>query len=242
MTDVGRKLDALGAQLAYPPTPDLAARVVERVDERRRRRAFRLRVLVVGAAVTLASAGALLAASPSARSAVARWLEVAGVRIERRDELPEIPTRGAPYYGTRTTIARAQEEVSFSVLVPPELGRPDAVFFQLYPPGGSVSLLYGTPRRPTLVLTQYAGRSVEPVSLKVAGPDTRVELLTVGGGPAVWLEGAPHLVYTIVGDGEYPQELYLAGNVLIWERGRRAFRLEADVDRERAVEIAESLP
>jgi hypothetical protein len=30
--------------------------------------------------------------------------------------------------------------------------------------------------------------------------------------------------------------------VLIWERGPRAFRLEADVSRERAVEIAESLP
>ena len=128
------------------------------------------------------------------------------------------------------------------MLIPAELGRPDATFFRLYPPDGSVALVYGDPRRPRAVLTQYHGRSVEPVSLKVAGPETRVELVTVGGAEGVWLEGAPHLVYTLAANEEYPEPLDLAGNVLIWERGGRAFRLEADVDRERALEIAESLP
>ena len=81
------------------------------------------------------------------------------------------------------------------------------------------------------------------MSVKVAGPGTRVERLTrrTARRPC-WLEGAPHLVYTIVRNGEYPEPLDLAGNVLIWERGPRAFRLEADVSRERAVEIAESVP
>ena len=34
------------------------------------------------------------------------------------------------------------------------------------------------------VLTEYRGESVEPVSVKVAGPGTRVERLTVNGQPA----------------------------------------------------------
>ena len=141
-----------------------------------------------------------------------------------------------------TTIRSAEQSSGLRALVPTELGRPDATYFRLYPPGGSIALVYGDPQRPRAVLTEYRGESVEPVSVKVAGPGTRVERLTVNGQPAVWLEGAPHLVYTIVRNGEYPEPLDLAGNVLIWERGSRAFRLEADVSRERAVEIAESVP
>jgi hypothetical protein len=240
VTDLGRELDALGTRLVYPPTPGLERRVVARLEADGRTRRRR-RVVAVAVVAAVAAVGGLLAVSPAARSAVARWLEVAGVRIERRDALPEIPRRTTPFLGARTTIARAEDASGLTVLVPRELGRPDAVFFRLYPPGGSVALVYGTPQRPRLVLTQYRGASVEPVSLKVAGPQTRVELLEVAGARAVWLEGAPHLVYTFVEDEEYPESLDLAGNVLVWERGARAFRLEADVSRERAVEIAESV-
>ena len=245
MSELERRLDELGARLAYPPTPDLTPRVVAGLDAAtagRGPRRRRLRLLAIAAAVGVIAVAGVLAVSPAARSAVADWLELAGVRIERRDELPEIPRRGTPYYGVRTSIESAEQSSGLRALVPTELGSPDATYFRLYPPGGSIALVYGDPRRPRAVLTEYHGRSVEPVSVKVAGPGTRVQRLTVNGQPAVWLEGAPHLVYTIVRNGEFPEPLDLAGNVLIWERGPRAFRLEADVTRERAVEIAESVP
>ena len=242
MSDLERKLDALGARIAYPPTPDLAGAVAARLERRRPRRAWRRPALATLAAA-LAAAGALLAASPGARSAVLDWLEVAGVRIERVPALPEVRVRTEPYFGSRTTLAAAVRDAGFGVLRPRigDLERPDEVYFQPYPAEGAVALVYGSRRHPRLVITQWRGQTVEPVFHKVAGPETRVTRVTVDGHPGVWLDGAPHLVYTIANSFEYAEPLYLAGNVLVWEQGRRAFRIEADIDRDEAIRIAESM-
>jgi hypothetical protein len=242
VSELERKLAAVGRRIDYPPTPDLAGSVGARLHLRRRRRPW-LRPALAAAAAVLAAAAALLAVSPGARSAVLDLLEVAGVSIERVPELPEVPVRGGLYLGTPTTLAEAQRDVGFPVLRPRlgDLERPDEVYVHFYPPGGAVALLYGSLDRPRLVVTQWRGQTVEPVFHKVAGPGTRVSRVTVDGNPGVWLEGAPHLVYTIEGNLEYPEPLYLAGNVLIWERGNRAFRLEADIDRDEAIRIAQSM-
>jgi hypothetical protein len=80
------------------------------------------------------------------------------------------------------------------------------------------------------------------VLLKLALPDTSVERVRVAGAPGVWLGGDHHVLITIGrGGNEYFEPLYLVGNTLLWERGGRSYRLEADVDRETAVRIAESL-
>ena len=151
------------------------------------------------AAAVLAAAGALLAVSPGARSAVLDLLEVAGVSIERVPELPEVEVRTAPYFGARTTLADARFDAAHPVLLPRlgDLERPDRVYFNAYPPGGAVVLLYGSLQHPRLVITQWSGETVEPVFYKVAGPGTRVTRVTVDGERGVWLEGAPHLVYTM---------------------------------------------
>jgi hypothetical protein len=242
VSELERKLDAVGRRIDYPPTPDLARSVGERLQVGRRRRPWLRPALAVAAAV-VASVAALLAVSPGARSAVLDLLEVAGVSIERVPELPEVEVRTAPYYGERTTLANARFDASYPVLLPRlgDLERPDRVYTSAYPPGGAVVLLYGTLQQPRLVITQWSGETVEPVFHKVAGPETRVTRVTVDGDRGLWLEGAPHLVYTLSGDSEYPEPLYLAGNVLVWQRGDRAFRLEADVDRDEAIRIAESM-
>ena len=119
---------------------------------------------------------------------------------------------------------------------------PDEVYVRGYPTGGAVTLVYGSSRRPRLLLSQWRGGTYEPVLLKTVGPGTVHEVVTVDGGPGVWLSGAPHNVYSHSSDGnEFEETLYLAGNVLVWERGARSFRLEADIDKEEALELAESL-
>ena len=242
MSDLERRLDALGADVAYPPTPDLLSAVLARV-ERRPRVVWRRALVVAAATVAVVFAG-VVAVSADARSAIRDWLDIGGVTIERVEELPATPTRARPFFGERVTLDDAWRLAAFRVLVPDAEGlrEPDEVYYRDFPSGGSVTLLYGSLARPRLALTQWLGQSVAPVEKKVVPGETRVERTLVSGKPAVWLSGAPHEV-VIFGRGReaYPERLFLAGNVLVWEDDGRAFRLEADVDRERAVEIAESV-
>ena len=236
MTDLSRRLDDLGPWLEFPATPDLAASVIPRLRRRRRVR----RGLAVALAA-LALGGAILAASPGARSAVADWLGIGGVRVVEVDDLPVAPVRDEPFLGRRVTLAEARRRVDFPILLP-DGQRPDAVYVRSIPSGGAVTLVYGSPRRPRLLLSQWVGATYEPVLLKTLGPRTDYESVDVEGGRGLWISGSPHAVFSIGRDGDEIEEtLYLAGNVLVWERGRRSFRLEADVGRDDAVAVARSL-
>jgi hypothetical protein len=237
--DLARRLDELGAELEFPTTPDLVSAVLPRLVRRRRGRR-----LLVAALAALALVGAVLAVSPRARSAVLDGLGVGGVRIVEVDELPVVPVREEPFLGERVSLAEARRRIAFPVLLLPadSAGSPDEVYVRSYPSGGAVTLVYGSARRPRLLLSQWRGGTYEPVLRKTVGPDAEHETLTVGGGPGIWLSGAPHIVFSHRADGEeFEETLYLVGHVLVWERGARSFRLEADVDKEEALELAASL-
>jgi hypothetical protein len=241
---LARRLDELGGLLEYPPTPDLTGAVLVRIEglPPRRRRGLVL-VAAAALAVTVAAA-AVLAASPRARSAVLDWLGIGGVRIVRVDELPPVPLRGEPYYGERVSLAEAGRRVDFDVHLPrlDTFEQPDAVYVKDFPPGGMVTLLYGSLREPKLVLSQWLGYAVEPVVLKSLPRDARLDYVDVNGSRALWLHGPPHAVFFLDRRGEdFEESLVLAGNVLLWERGALAFRLQADVDRDDAARIARSL-
>ena len=243
MSDLEQRLDALAAELAYPVTPDLVPAVLARL-ERRRHFVWR-RPLVVALATLVVVFVGVVAVSAGARSAIRDLFDIGGVTIERVDELPTTPTRTQPFFGERVTLEEAQRVAEFRILRPRGAGldEPDEVYYRDFPSGGAVTLLHGSLSRPRLALTQWLGQSVAPVVKKVVPGETRVERTLVSGRPAVWLSGAPHEVVSFGRGGQeaYPERLYLAGNVLVWERNGRAFRLEADVGRERAVEIAESV-
>lgn len=231
------ELERLADRLEYPPTPDLAPRVLDRIRRRPRRRA-----LAVALAALVAVAAAVLAASPDARSRVLDWLRLGGVEIRRTEELPRVPLRDRPVFGERVTLEEARRRVDFPVLLPERLEEPDSVYHRSYPPGGAVTLVWGPVEQPRLALTQWAGRVVEPVVLKLIPPGTRADIVTVGEGTGVWLHGAPHVLFVHPpGGGEAAEELSLAGNVLVWEAGERSYRIEAAVDRDAALEIARSL-
>ena len=145
------------------------------------------------------------------------------------------------FLGDRVTLGQARERASFEVVVPEALGEPDEVYFQDSPPaGGMVSFVYGTSDDPHALFTQFAGRVDEVIFKKIAA-DTKVERVTVDGQPGYWLEGAHFFSYLDRHGDVQSEQVRLAGNVLLWERGTRTLRLEADITKEKALQIAASV-
>ena len=224
-------------RVEWPPEPDVAGRVRARLESapqpRRRLRpawAVALAILVLGGGV---------AAVPPARSAVLRWLGIEGVRIER---VPVAPTPAPSPVLDLGEPARLTD----AMLVPAALGRPDAV----YAVDERVTLLYragpGLPESEHsgagALLTQFPGRTNAVLIRKFAGPGTTVERVRVDGEPGFWLAGEAHGLLYEDPTGEIREApSRLVGPTLVWRRGDRTLRLEADVSKARALEIARSV-
>jgi hypothetical protein len=236
------QLADLAAHVALPPAPDVAARVRARVEAGPPRRAWRLRPALAVPLALLALAVGGVAAVPSARSAVLRWLGIEGVRIER---VPKAPTP-APTSSPPALDLGARTPLTGAMLVPRALGRPAAV----YADGDRVTFLY-RPRRGLpeseqsgagALLSQFPGRTNRLYVTKMAGPDTTVARVRVGGEPGFWLGGAAHSVLYVDPSGAVRESpARLAGPTLVWRRGDRTLRLEADVPKSRALAIARSI-
>jgi hypothetical protein len=271
LADIERALTDLAASLDLPPTPDLAAAVSARLErapaparpspgERARRWLGGLagwrRLAVAGLAVVLLAA-AVLIASPSTREAVARRLGLRGIGVELGGPPPSTATttpgrRLDLGLGKPVSLEEARRRVSFPVLVPGAggLGPPDAVFAaEVVPPGGRVDLVWrarpGLPASPYtdagLLLTEFKGQPT-PEFIKKAAVAGQVEFLEVGGEPAYFFSGEPHFFTYLDSAGNFREEqTRLAGNTLIWQRGDLTLRLEAQVSKEEALRIAESM-
>jgi hypothetical protein len=260
MPELERMLSSLGQELDWPPTPDLAGRVMARLDEEpapapaRRRRSALLppaglrRSLALAAVALLLLAGAAFAAMPGVRDAVLDFFGLQGATVERRETLPTPPPDRPLDLGDRTTLDDTQ--LGFEPLVPDDLGAPDGVYVRSGPPGGELSLTYvarsGLPRagntRLGLLVTEFRGDLSPEYVRKVGGQTTSIERLTIDGDRAIWVAGAPHFFFYRTPDGAIVEEqLRLADNVLLIERGPLLIRLEGAFDRERAIELARSL-
>ena len=244
MPDLERELRDLGVRLDFPPTPDLAQGVRDRLAEPRGWRALLgRRALVVALAVlTLAVVAAL--AVPPARTAILRWLGIEGARIVRVEELPPTAVPRELRLGEPVTLAEARARAGFAVLVPlaESFARPDAVYFSPSVPGGAVTLRYGSPTAIRALLTQFQSDPGFPYIRKSAAPGTRIEQVSVGGSRGYWLEGKPHLVVFRNQRGEVQTgTLRLAANTLLWQRGTTTLRLEGKLTKEQAIAIAESV-
>jgi len=79
----------------------------------------------------------------------------------------------------------------------------------------------------------------EALFAKATGPGTRIEPVSVNGGQGYWLEGAPHVFFYRDPSGSVVNDtLRLAGNTLVWVQDGVTIRLEAQVTKERALQIA----
>jgi hypothetical protein len=237
-----RALRELGAELAIPAEPPLAASVARRLREQPARRLARplwRRPAVVALAVLAAVVAATLAVEP-ARTALFELLRIGGVSVERVDRLPEV-RRDAPLgLGRRVSLDEARGAVGFPVLVPSD-DAPDGVFLSRGIPGGAVSLLYGDEDEPRLLVTQFRG-SLQPDFVKKSASGTSFSSVLVRGVEGYWLSGAPHAVVFRDENGDIREDRNrLAGNVLLWVEDDVTFRLEGRMALPDALEIADSL-
>ena len=106
---------------------------------------------------------------------------------------------------------------------------------------GTVWFLYGTPERIRLLVAQTPRLRVdEPAILKkLSGAGTAVEEVAVNGAGGVFLSGEPHFIFLFDEFGQVVDDsARLAANVLVWDEGGVAYRIEGELDRDEALEIA----
>jgi hypothetical protein len=243
VSELERSLVALGRELDVPETPDLVPAVLARIEPRRERvlaRVPRRRLVLVLAVLVLAALGATLAI-PDARSAFLRIFDIGGERIEIVDDLPEIPVVHdlESTLGERVTLEEARRRSGFELR---GLERaPDRVYVG---ERGTVWFLYGTPDEPRLLVAQTPALGVDEGGLakKLAEGGTRVDLVDVDGARGAFLSGEPHFLFLLDRRGNVVEEsARLAEDVLLWDEGGVAYRLEGDFDREGALRLAGAL-
>jgi hypothetical protein len=262
MAELERALLAL--EVEWPETPDLASAVLVRLEAEpaaappaRRRPVVPRLALAYGLAILVAALGVTMAVSPAARSAILEFLGLKGARIERREPTaPPPPATRAPLgadlgLGRPRTLAQARADAGFAVLVPalPSLGEPDRVYVDELPfAGAAVSLVYGDrpgiPRSPqtgaALLVSQFRASVNEDIIVKATGGGARVEPVRVDGERGYFISGAPH-GFAYLGEGGVGfQDQRLAGSTLLLERGELLLRVEGEVARAEAIEIARS--
>jgi hypothetical protein len=240
--DLERELRNLGSELAFPPGPDLVPAVRARLAAEPARRPLLQRRLVIALAALALAIAAAMAVTP-ARTAIFEFLRIQGATVERVDEPPAV-TRVDLGLAVPVTLEEARARLAFEPIVPdfPGLGGPDAVYVDRYAFGGQVVFLYGTEQEPQLLVSEFRGDTNPDLIGKQAGPGTSIEAVTVGGSPGFWVSGEPHEFMYRGPDGE-PEfdSIRLAGNALLWQQGSLTLRVEGDLTKERALELAETL-
>ena len=219
MSELELRLNALRDEITWPETP-----VFELTLERTQARRLPLRPLALGFAILLAVLAGVLALSPGARSAFLEIFHIRGATVERVETLPDVRAQRLDF-GERVSREEAERRSGFQVL---DLGdEPDAIFIR---PDGLVSVVYGDPSRPRLVLSQARGAIFEGFIKKTGGSGTIVRYVTVKGEPGLFVDGAEHYVMFRDRNGNITDEkTYLAGTVLLWNRGPLLLRLEGDM-------------
>jgi hypothetical protein len=246
VTELERELLALGDEIAWPPTPDLAAAVRERIaaEPRERARAWwpvpRLAPALAAVLAVLIALAVLLAASSGVRATLREWLGIGSVRITRVERLPDLAPARQLGLGRRATVAAANRHLGSPIATVRALGRPDAVYLGAGLPV-RVSLVYvaraGLPAGTAGVgalLDELQGDQLAFVEKMVAGrvPIVRVQ---VNGAHGYFIAGR-HAVML-------PNELRprLAGNTLVWVRDAVSYRLETGLGLRRALALARSV-
>src|SRR5688572_3165034 len=115
MPELELALVELGRSIEFPPTPDIASRVRERIAaEHSPRRSFlpARRTLVIALAVAAVAIGALMAV-PGTRAAILEFFGVRGVAIEHVETLPTVPKNVELNLGEPVSLDGARELAAF---------------------------------------------------------------------------------------------------------------------------------
>jgi hypothetical protein len=256
-TTLERALVDLGRHLSYPATPDLAPAVRNRLSEGGgvrpvpvRRSPTRRIVALVAALLLLVLAGAL-AISPSLRAAVLEFLGIPGVRIELDAKTPA-PTMSGPSeadFGQPVSLAEAEQEAGFDVVLPLGLGEPDDVYLAGLGDRAAVTVAYvPRPALPEaeetgvgLLLTEFRASTDPDLIKKLLGEGVTVESVVVRGELGYWIEGS-HPLLLLGPDGQPIEDsARLSGNSLVWSRDGLTLRIEGSFTKAQALRIARSV-
>ncbi len=228
-----------GVELEGPEPPALAAAVERRLAAAPPPRRARRRALVLALAALAVALAATLAV-PGARSAFLELFHLNGATVRVVDELSPVGvSTSLEGLGAEVSLAEARRRAGFDVVRPEALGEPSAVRAV---DGGMVSFVYGEGRKVRVVFSQARGRTGSAFLKKVAGSGTVVRRVTVSGEPGLFISGEPHFFSWVGPDGsERFEPVYLARDVLLWQRGPLLLRLEGELTLGRARAIAASV-
>lgn len=244
MSDLGPELRDLGRHLEVGDDDTFSRRVtaaVRQTDPLRRRPTVRKRWIAAAGAVAALAAGL-------GAPAVAEWLSVRVGGVDVRNEPAPLIRLGQELdLGVQVDVAEAAAAASVPLRrlegPPPTaiwLDRIEGitVVSMVYPPSATAPVASAG----VGVLLQQFGSSMAapPVMTKFAGQGSKVEEVSVAGSSGVWIEGS-HGIALRPGSEPVFVAARLAANTLVWEAGGVTYRLEAAVDRDRALSLAHSL-
>jgi hypothetical protein len=241
------ELRAAGRDLVVPSASDPTALVRKRLEDQvprhrvpvpgpggpRRRLAWRSVLVAVVALL------AIVIATPQGRAVLLHVFRFVGIEFRQGPGPVRSPGRNAPLPGQRRmSLEQARRQVSFPILVPATLGRPDVV---LVSGGGRVaSLIYRRTPYGEVRIDEFAGhldRVLFEKFVRVAAI-TEVE---VNGHQGLWIKGPHELVYVTRGGTVASASARLTtGNTLVWSTRQVALRLEGRLSKATALAIADS--
>ena len=239
-------LERASAQFAYPPTPDLRARVAAsigqtRFDAGRSPRRFTAAPLLAAAAAMAVIALSAAVAVPSSRSAIAEFFGIEGERVERLPTPPPgtsatpLPTpAGIDQLATPVSLSAAEAAIGFTPPLPAG-GAPDALYLVNY--GGPVVVLHYD--RYELWESKNTGFFQKGLPASAV-----LHEFTIDGNPAAWISGGNHIIEYREASGTpvAGSQRTVGRNTLVWSTPNANYRIETDLSEAEAVAIAESLP
>jgi hypothetical protein len=245
---VESELRALGREYEVPPAGDLTAAVRRRLEgqaaSRRRMPTVRAGVLRYrlgwrAALVVLVAFLAVLIAIPQGRAMISHVFRFAGVELRQEPGPMPPPRSSAALPGQRhMSLEQARHRVSFPILVPATLGRPDEVVVS--DRGRVVSLIYRQTRYGLVRMDEFAGH-LDQVYFEKFVHSGNVTEVAVNGTNGLWVKGPQELVYvTRSGVPAVASARLSTGNTLIWATGQVALRLEGSLGKNLALAIARS--
>jgi RNA polymerase sigma-70 factor, ECF subfamily len=196
----------------------------------------KLRHELAAAAAVLLALAAVLALSPAARSAARSVLDlIPDVRVERVTTLPDRrPDAAPPFLGVPGSPADAERVTSFSPSFPPGW---EQIYVRNDVVGGMVTFVL--PEAVTLT-EWWSGTGA--AAFDVLG-DSGVRQVDVGAADGLWIDGGASATYTYIGADRWRhfEALEPRSTLLLWQRGKVAYRLEGALTLDDALRIASLL-
>jgi len=239
-------LERLGPAAGYPPTPDVRAAVLRRIEPEAsggERASGLLRPVLAAVAVLVIAAVLVFAVSRDARDAVADFLglSVEGETIERLRDDPATPLPEPPQieeFARRTPQDEAEAILGLELPFPEGAGEPKATWEARYQGNSAVILQYESYNLWVMNLRDDAY-----VKKLVAG-ETIVESVVIHDRAAYWISGGRRIVTYVDSNGteQTGTTRTVDVNTLLWSRNGVYYRIETTLSLDEAMKIATSIP